>query len=57
MCGIVLEMLKAGGEVLIGTAVDRVLQYGLESGCGSCMVIGRMQLYKKAAEWNAQITE
>ena len=41
----------------IGTVVDIVLQYGLKSWCGSCMVIRRMQLYKKAAEWNAQIAE
>ena len=34
---------------------DRVLQYGVESGCG---IIHSLSPYiRRAAEWNAQITE
>ena len=50
MCGIMLEILKAG-EVVVCTVADRVLQ----------LVIGGMQslsTYKRrAVEWNALITE
>ena len=53
MCGIMLEMLKAGGEAVVQW-LTRVLQYGVvESGCG------RMQPFSpyigRAVEWYAQI--